>query len=67
MKKIFIVSCLCLLVSGCGAWVDQKSIDNAMALCKPNGGLRHLSIFAAEIATCNNGAEFHRAEWKILN
>jgi len=67
MRKTLIVGCFCLLVASCGNWVNEASIEKAITLCSKNGGLKHLSIYFAEVAICNNGAEFHTTEWVVGN
>jgi len=62
MKKI-LLTMLCLELASCGNWINEASIENAIALCKDNGGIEHLDIFVRDIARCRNGAEYPRAAW----
>lgn len=63
--KALIVTVMCWLLVGCGNWVTEASMLNAIKLCETNGGLKHISIFTLDKAVCNNGAVYQRNAWFI--
>ena len=65
LKTFTLVAGMMLALSGCGNFVSAKSIENAVALCKDNGGINHLSIFRDDNVVCNNGAIFLRDDWFV--
>lgn len=58
---------LLTMLTGCGGYVSNASMYNADKLCGSNGGVKHLSIWAAYTLVCNNGAEFDGEDWMRTN
>lgn len=59
------ISIMVILLSGCGGTINPQSMENAIKLCEPNGGLKFIWVYNRQTVECNNGAEYAYEHWVI--